>query len=269
MLIQSVGDIVNHNFNIEFLNAVQQFWRNTRYFQCIGEPKKQNLLLFLNGYEMTYTDKSGNTITAHSGDVVYTPVGSEYKVDIVRVGDDASHTIGINFHLFTQAGEDFVISDKLCVFEPSDQSRVELIFQRIASDEAEPSYLQKRTLLMQILNMIASDNTPPKSIALIAPALDYLATHLEEAPSVAALAKLCNISEGYFRRQFRTCMGKSPVEYRNELRLDKARLYLEYGDVSVQEISDMLGYATVSHFIKEFKNHNGIPPLKYRKKFRS
>ena len=59
-------------------------------------------------------------------------------------------------------------------------------------------------------------------------------------------------------------MGATPVEYRNALRIEKARPYLEYGEISVQEISDMLGYSTVSHFIKEFKKHYGCSPLKYR-----
>ena len=60
-------------------------------------------------------------------------------------------------------------------------------------------------------------------------------------------------------------MGLTPLEYRNSLRLSRARAYLEYGDISVLEISDMLGYATVSHFIKAFKNRYGCAPLQYRK----
>ncbi|MBO5927206.1 MAG: helix-turn-helix transcriptional regulator [Clostridia bacterium] len=56
-----------------------------------------------------------------------------------------------------------------------------------------------------------------------------------------------------------------PSEYRNSLRLSIARDYLVYGVTSVQEISDTLGYSTVSHFIKEFKCQYGCSPLKYRK----
>lgn len=97
MQTQSVYNIINQNFNIVFLNALCQNWRNTKYFQCIGEPKKQNLILYLDGYEIKYTTKDGNTVIAHSGDVVYTPVGSEYRADITQVGKDGSHTTGINF----------------------------------------------------------------------------------------------------------------------------------------------------------------------------
>ena len=82
---------------------------------------------------------------------------------------------------------------------------------------------------------------------------------------ISELAKSCNISEVYFRKLFKKEMGVSPVEYRNRLRLERAKQYLEYGDISVQEISDELGYSTVSHFIKIFREEFGVPPLEYRK----
>ena len=67
------------------------------------------------------------------------------------------------------------------------------------------------------------------------------------------------------RKEFKIHTGMSPVKYRNLLRLSKARDYIEYGDISVQEISDTLGYSTVSHFIKEFRSHFGMSPLQYKK----
>ena len=40
---------------------------------------------------------------------------------------------------------------------------------------------------------------------------------------------------------------------------------LEYGAASVREISETLGFATVSHFIGQFKKNYGVSPLVYRK----
>ena len=42
-------------------------------------------------------------------------------------------------------------------------------------------------------------------------------------------------------------------------------LVIDMDEDSIQEISDTLGYATVSHFIKEFKKRYGYSPLKFRK----
>ena len=83
--------------------------------------------------------------------------------------------------------------------------------------------------------------------------------------SVAEMAALCHLSEPYFRKLFRHSMGAGPAAYRKRLRLERALAYLEFGEVSVGEISEMLGYASVSHFIKEFGQGFGISPLRYRK----
>ena len=77
------------------------------------------------------------------------------------------------------------------------------------------------------------------------------------------------MSQVYFRKLFRGEFGVSPAAFRNRLRLDRAAKYLEYGQISVQEISDTLGYGTVSHFIKEFRESYGISPAKYRKAFQN
>ena len=47
--------------------------------------------------------------------------------------------------------------------------------------------------------------------------------------------------------------------------MDRVRPWLEYGEISVREISDTPGYAAVSHFIKEFREKYGASPLRYRK----
>ena len=68
MDICPIEKLANTNFNIVFINALTQFWHTTKTFQCIDSPKKQNLLLFLDGCKITYTCKDGRAITANSGD---------------------------------------------------------------------------------------------------------------------------------------------------------------------------------------------------------
>ncbi|MBQ8551841.1 MAG: helix-turn-helix transcriptional regulator [Clostridia bacterium] len=121
---------------------------------------------------------------------------------------------------------------------------------------------------MEILCALEAHTSRQSVPDYISNTLRYLSEHIEENPTVAELAALCNISEVYFRKQFKCHMGMTPLEYRNALRLGRARSYLEYGDISVQEISDMIGYSNVSHFIKEFKRQYGSSPLKYRKLIR-
>lgn len=266
MQICALNELIHQNFNVFFVNALKQFWHTTKFFQCLGAPKKQNLLLYLNGCKITYTDKSGKTFTANSGDIVYTPIGSEYKAQLSDFENASSCTVGINFFIKNSIGEDLVLTDAIQIFRADQNRTLPFLFDEILRMDDAQDLLKTRIILMQILSSLASHANAPTALpSFVSKALRYLSEHVEENPTVSKLAKLCHISEVYFRKQFKAYTGKTPSEYRNALRLEKARSYLEYGDVSVQEISDTLGYSTVSHFIKEFRRKHGCSPLKYRK----
>ena len=265
MKICDINKIVNTNFNGTFINALQQFWHTTKTFQCIGAPKKQNLLLYLNGCKITYTDKNNNFFVANSGDVVYTPIGSEYKAQLSDFESSTSHTIGVNFFLLDDVGENIILSNDILIFKGLDSKILPLLFQKTLNYNATQPFIKNRIALMEILSCLCTGDLLTPNSKYVNNALEYLSKHVEENPSVAKLAKLNNVSEVYFRKQFKAQIGVSPLEYRNSLRLARAKSYLEYGDISIQEISDALGYATVSHFIKEFKKRYGCSPLQYRK----
>ena len=212
-----------------------------------------------------YIDKNGKTFTASSGDVVYVPIGSEYKAQLIDFESHNSHTIGINFLLFDDAGESVCLSNDILVFQANEKKILPMLFQKTLSANKVESLLKNRIVLMEILLSLSADAFEKPVSCYAEKALQYLSEHVEENPSICKLAKLCNISEVYFRKQFKAYVGVSPQEYRNGLRLSTACSYLEYGEISVQEISDTLGYSTVSHFIKEFKSRYGLSPLKYRK----
>lgn len=266
MEICEINQLVRQDFSVYFVNALKQFWKTTRSFQCFGSPKKANLFLFVNGCRVTYTDKTGKRLVAQSGDVVYTPVGSEYRAELSDFKDRNSHTVGINFGLTDRSGMPLVLSDGILTFHDSDGGAFPLLFNKALRLESSGDILGRRILIMEILHTLSSRSAIGKPPECISAALEYLSEHIEENPPITALASLCNISEVYFRKRFKEYLGVSPVEYRNSLRLERACSYLEYGDISVQEISDTLGYSTVSHFIKEFKSRYGHPPLKYKRK---
>ena len=265
MNICAINELINQNFNVIYINALQQFWHTTKSFQCIGSPKKQNLFLFLNGCKITYTDKNNQTFIANSGDVVYTPIGSEYKVQLSDFNDSLSHTIGVNFLLFDDLGEAIILSDNIQIFHDPGNQALHMLFQKFLHYDSSQLFLKSRILLMEIFLSLSSSTTAENTPEYITKALRYLSEHIKEKPTIAKLSELSHISEVYFRKQFKTYMGVTPIEYRNSMRLESARTYLEYGEISVQEISDMLGYSTVSHFIKEFKLRYGSSPLQYRK----
>ena len=263
MKICPINQLVDKNFNVEFLNSLKQTWNNTKTFRCFGNPKKYNLFLYVNEYTITYTDIDNNTFVAHSGDVVYTPAGSEYKVEISD-GNTNAYTIGINFLLYDESATPLTLGNDIKVFHPSSDTASLLFHQALSYDTVKP-FVRNKILLFEIICALADYNVnkiiPPR----IRTCIEYLSEHISEPTSIKSLANICGVSEVYLRKEFKLHMGMSPVKYRNLLRLGRAKSYIEFGDISVQEISDTLGYATASHFIKEFRMHYGLSPLQHKK----
>ena len=263
MQIYSPDTLADREFSVTFINALAQNWHTTRSFQCIGNPKKQHLLLCLYGCRISYTDKWGRHTEAGPGDVVYTPIGSEYRAQLSDFCDERAHTVGINFTLCDPYGAEFALSDKILVFGHAATPSTPLLFDRALS-AADRSPLARRILMLELLELLCRPvrATIPTAIQ---PAITHLSENSGAVPSIGALAEECHISEPYFRRLFKESMGVTPAAYCKRLRLERACDYLTYGDVSVGEISELLGYASVSHFIKEFSRAYGTSPLQYRK----
>jgi AraC-like DNA-binding protein len=93
-------------------------------------------------------------------------------------------------------------------------------------------------------------------------AFGYVDAHLAEPLTVAVLAEQVNLSPSAFTRAFRERTGRSPYQYVKELRLDRARsLLLEQRGVG--DVALAIGYASTSHFIKEFRTRFGTTPGAY------
>ena len=60
---------------------------------------------------------------------------------------------------------------------------------------------------------------------------------------------------------------KSPMNYLNFYRIERACYQLIHSDSSIIEISVNCGFNDVGYFIKTFRKYKGTTPSKYRKQF--
>ncbi len=90
--------------------------------------------------------------------------------------------------------------------------------------------------------------------------LEYIDLHLEDNPKVEELAKMCGMSYSHFARSFKEMYGRSCKEYLEMLRIGKAEELLKFSDMSLNDLSQELGYADQSHFIRSFKRLKGVTP---------
>ncbi|PHV71274.1 AraC family transcriptional regulator [Sporanaerobium hydrogeniformans] len=94
---------------------------------------------------------------------------------------------------------------------------------------------------------------------------DYISEHYTESLSLESLASYFFLSKYYLCRSFKEVTGYGINEYIHIHRIQKAKQLLEETKLSVSEISQMLGYESLTHFEKIFKTYMTLSPLKYRK----
>ncbi len=262
----SISNLYKTDYNVKYLDSLKQFWKDIKTFSCINQPKRQSILLYLNGCKAKYVTADGKEIIAKNNDIVYTPQGSEYRVTFFDFENTDSHTVGINFFLYDENNKSVLLSDKIKIFRGN--TAIASLFYQIEnlSNNKNIQPTEYKIFLFQLINQLVTERNKKKYPSVIQKGVEHLNSHYVEKIFVRELSNLCFISEVYFRRLFKKQFGMTPIEYRNQLRLNRARQYLEYNEISIQEISNILGYATVSHFIKCFKQNYGEAPLSYRKR---
>ncbi|MBQ3913537.1 MAG: helix-turn-helix transcriptional regulator [Lachnospiraceae bacterium] len=100
---------------------------------------------------------------------------------------------------------------------------------------------------------------------VIAPALDYIHTNYMQDFTIDDLAAACEMSPTHFRRMFQSIMGTNPLDYLNSYRISKASVLLRSTEIPVLEISEDVGFRSVSSFNRHFADITGTSPLKWRK----
>ena len=81
-------------------------------------------------------------------------------------------------------------------------------------------------------------------------------------------AKMCIMGKFHFLRIFKSITGITPIEYRNNIRIEHAKEMLEETNDSIDEIAHKVGYTSNVYFCEAFKAKLGMSPSKYRSKFR-
>ncbi|MCS7301668.1 MAG: helix-turn-helix domain-containing protein [Fimbriimonadales bacterium] len=95
-------------------------------------------------------------------------------------------------------------------------------------------------------------------------ALEYLQSHLSDPDALQKVSERLCVSPRQCQRLFRVAMGCSPSEYLTELRLRRAATLLASTSLSVSEIALEVGYLSLSHFSRVFRERFGKTPRAFR-----
>ena len=79
-----------------------------------------------------------------------------------------------------------------------------------------------------------------------------------------ALASEAAVSKSHFVRRFAATYGETPMRYLTQRRIERAQDLLRSANLTVTEISVMVGFASLGSFTSRFKELVGVTPTEYR-----
>lgn len=95
-------------------------------------------------------------------------------------------------------------------------------------------------------------------------ACDYIQFHLHETLTPGDIASHLRLKPAQLNRIFRQNLNTSVMRYVTRQRMETAKLMLQSSELSMQEISRLVGYKYLSHFSNSFFQYEGTSPLKFR-----
>lgn len=135
---------------------------------------------------------------------------------------------------------------------------------------SSPSDSQVGVRLRLILGML--DNEPDRTRLdevdrEIAEIVERIRRNPASPYSVQEMAEKCQISVSRFSRRFRDLVGLPPNQFIVQERLRTAEMMLLGGNDSIETIADRLGYRDVYFFSRQFRQHRGVAPSRFRRGF--
>lgn len=110
----------------------------------------------------------------------------------------------------------------------------------------------------------ASLDNPPENAMVLSPVLDYIEQNYAQSIEIDYLADICRLSPTHFRRLFHSVMGTNPLDFINTTRINKACNLLRSTEDSILDISEAVGFKSVSTFNRHFTTIMKTTPRDYR-----
>ena len=213
------------------------------------------------------------SLNARAGELIYIPQGSVYSA--VWNGDGGRPVELISLH-FSLSGRFFTdrqtqvqcLSIDSDIF-PAREEFFGILEEYNRRDDSVGCHLNLMKRLFGILSVVQpllecrEDSHIDRRLE---PALDFIRQNPTENVTVARLAELCRLSEPHFYTLFKRDTGTSPIEYRNRVvTADAERMLIDCPELSIEEISERLGFSSSAYFRRVFGRITGCSPREYRR----
>lgn len=189
-----------------------------------------------------------------SDSVAYIPKG----VDYVRISKEPESLITVHLETFGEDESEIQIIDDCRDLQPFFETLHELWLAKEYNRCIRTVY----KIFDELCVLTDAAATPPPSS--IAPGVDYINKSFRSPETcIAEAARLCHVSETYFRRIYKSHFGISPVSTLLNLRFSYAKSLLRSGYYETKQVASLSGFSDTKYFRTAFKKRFGKTPVEY------
>lgn len=208
--------------------------------------------------------QDGNTVVTSPGKIIYMPTGSKFSTNVVEPGD----------YLEVQYISPNLDPTDVTLYYGFNTAEMEAAFAGVASayaDKDDAAYFKSQIFLNRIFLLMAqSSNTylSKRNREMLIPAIEYMKEHIRDpAFTVSDLVARSGVSDTYFRKLFTSFYHMTPQRYIINERIYYAKQLLYHEpDISIQALSEYVGYNDAFYFSRLFKKVTGESPSAFAKR---
>jgi len=240
--------------------------------------------------EINFTSKKIHVTNRHSDAFIYILSGScMYVFDdkaVLTAGEGdilylASNSI---YEMFLQSSNyQFIYCDfefdcefdrKSDVFRPKNKVTTKILFEKLYHSYTNPdrnSFHECLSDLYAIYSVIYNSRNNEYFAQSIQQRVAEIKLYIDRnfnisSLSVAFLAEKANMSEAYFRKVFKSIYNISPAKYITLVRMEKAKQFMSYPFITLEECAKRCGFSSQQYFCRVFKKNIGMTPAEYKKR---
>lgn len=116
---------------------------------------------------------------------------------------------------------------------------------------------------------LEDSTSEPAGMGSLQRPVDFIRTHYADEINVKDLAEHCHLSVSALERRFKKYIGKTPLQFINEVRLEHARQLLVESNLPISQVASSCGFSDHSYFSNQFSKTFEILPSEFRKRHSS
>lgn len=164
-----------------------------------------------------------------------------------------SHQLALEEGLFASVRQSFAEIEEECEGQrPLKGRRVALLLELMLID-----------LYRAHRSCFAWENSA--DMALVFSLQRYITERFREKLTLGSAAERFGASKYHISRSFSAVTGYRFSDYITVCRLNEAKRLLLSTDLPISQVAEASGYGDVNHFIRTFRQREGVPPYRYRK----